>query len=555
MIIMESLWSDLKKGIAEALEIDIREIEESSDYGDFSYPCFSLAKKEGKKPNEIAKELSEKTKIKFVDIKATGPYLNFYIKWDEFGQKLLELINEKYGLNSIKKIVVIDLSSPNPAHPFHMGTIRSTILGEALSRIFESQGWKAKRFCYINDLGKQAAILLLGYQMLGKNKRPEGKPDVWLGNLYFEINQKISEDSTLEKRAEEILKKYEMGDKEIKKIAKNVFDWCLEGFQENWKKLGIKFDNIFFETSAVEDSHKIIEELRNRNLVFESDGAIVLKLEPALPNTIILRSDGTGLYLTRDIVGTLWKFKNYKPDLSVWVVAEDQKLHFQQEFKSLELLGYEDYAKKCVHLAYSMVLLEGKKMSARKGHMILWDDLLKEGLKRSLEEVGKRWKDLSDKEKEKRAEMIALGAIVYFIVKYSPEKIVNFSWENALKFEGDTGPYLQYTYARANSLLEKSKIVKKFDANNLKDPKEIKIIKILSQYPDILEKATKDLKPHYLANYLYDLADSFNEFYQSLPVLKAEEDLKNARLKLVESVKTVLKTGFNLLGIPVLEKM
>jgi len=288
-------------------------------------------------------------------------------------------------------------------------------------------------------------------------------------------------------------------------------------------------------------------------MVFDAEGASVLKLEPELPNTIILRSDGTGLYLTRDIATTLWKFKKYKPDLNIWVVAEDQKLHFQQQFKTIELLGYEEFAKKCFHLAYSMVLLEGEKMSARKGHMILWDDLLKEGFERALKEVETRWK-LDKKEKERRANAIALGSIVYFIVKYSPEKIVNFSWENALRFDGDTGPYLQYTYARANSILNKAK-AKKFDIKNLKDEKEIKIIKLLSKYPSILEKSSKELKPHILANYLYDLAEAFNLFYQLLPVLKAEENLKNSRLKLVESVRAVLKSGLQLLGIPVIEKM
>jgi len=357
----------------------------------------------------------------------------------------------------------------------------------------------------------------------------------------------------LEVKSEELLKRYESGDKDIKKMAEKVFKWCLEGFDENWKMLGIKFNDIFFESSMKEDSHKVIEQLKSKNLTFEADGATVLKLEPQLPNTIILRSDGTGLYLTRDIATTLWKFKKYKPDLNVWVVAEDQKLHFQQQFKTIQMLGYDDLAKKCVHLAYSMVLLEGKKMSARKGHAVLWDNLLEEGRKRALAEVENRWK-LDEKEKNKRAEAIALASIVYFIVKYSPEKIVNFSWENALRFDGDTGPYLQYTYARANSILEKVK-VKKFDTRNLKDEKELKIIKLIAKYPRILEKSAGELRPHFLANYLYDLADAFNNFYQFVPVLKAEEKLRDARLKLVESVRTVLKSGLYLLGIPILEKM
>jgi len=552
---MENSWLNLKEEIAKALGVDAKEVEEPEKYGDFAYACFSLAKKLRKDPKDIANDLAKKLNIKFVDrIEAVGPYVNFYVNWGDFGQELFKSVNEKYGFNKAKKTAVVDLSSPNPAHPFHMGTTRSTILGEALSRILESQGWDVKRFCYMNDLGKQFSILLLGYQMLGNNAKPEGKPDVWLGNLYFDINKKIAEDPSLEGKAEELLKKYERGDKEIKKLAEKVLNWCLEGFKENWDSLGIKFKDIFFESSMKDESHKVIEELKSKNLIFDADGASILKLEPELPNTVIVRSDGTGLYLTRDIATTLWKFKHYKPDLNIWVVAEDQKLHFQQQFKVIQLLGFGELAKKCFHLGYSMVLLEGEKMSARKGHMILWDDLLKEGIERALKEIETRWSDLPVKEREKRAKAIALGSIVYFIVKYSPEKTVNFSWDNALRFEGDTGPYLQYAYARANSILEKARI-KKFDVKNLKDEKEIKVIKLLSKYPSVLEKSSDELKPHLLANYLYDLVDSFNEFYQSIPVLKSEEELKNARLKLVEAVKIVLGTGLELLGIPILEKM
>ncbi|MEM5781786.1 MAG: arginine--tRNA ligase [Candidatus Aenigmatarchaeota archaeon] len=551
---MQNPWLYIKESIAKALEVSINEIEEPLEYGDFAYPCFNLAKKLKKDPREIAKELAEKLKIDFVEIKPIGPYLNFYINWKDFGQKLLKEINKKYGFNKVSKTAVIDFSSPNPAHPFHMGTIRSTILGEALSRILESQGWNVKRFCYINDLGKQASILLLGYEKFGKNKKPEGKPDVWLGKIYFKINQEIRKNPNLEAEAEEILKKYEKGDLKIKKTANKILNWCLEGFKENWKMLRIKFNDIFFESSSIKQSYKLVEDLKAKNLVFESNGALVLKLEPDLPNTIILRSDGTGLYLTRDTATTLWKFKKYNPDLNIWVVAEDQKLHFKQQFKLIDLLGYKEFAKKCYHLAYSMVLLEGKKMSARKGHMILWDDIIKEGFKKALKEVEKRWK-LSKKEKEKRAMTIALASIVYFIVKYSPEKIINFSWENALKFEGDTGPYLQYTYARANSILKKAKKPKSFDVKYLIDEKEIKILKLISKYPSILEKSANELKPHLLATYLYELANAFNEFYQFLPVLKAEKKVKNARLKLVEAVKTVFNSGLYLLGIPILEKM
>ncbi|MEM7820459.1 MAG: arginine--tRNA ligase, partial [Candidatus Aenigmatarchaeota archaeon] len=432
------------------------------------------------------------------------------------------------------------------------------IMGEALSRILESQGWSVKRFCYINDMGRQAAALMLGYQMNFSNLEPDKKPDVWLGDIYFKINQSIEEDPTLEEKLEEMLRAYETGDKDIRSLGKRIFGWCLNGFRENWRLLGIKFDKIMWESEFISESREIVESIKRAGLTSMSDGALVLKLEDhGLPNTILLRTGGTGLYLTRDIACTMWKFKNYKPDLNVWVVAEDQKLHFQQQLKTLELLGQTDIAAKSVHLAYSMVLLEGRKMSARKGWMVLWDELLDEGTKRAAEEVEKRWPELSPAEKQRRARSIALAAIVYFMLKYAPEKIVNFSWDAALAFEGDTGPYLQYTYARAASILRKAKVkrVGKFDSKLLKDPKEIVLLKLLAQYPTTLSKSARDLRPHYLAGYLFNLADAFNQFYQALPVIRADKPLRSARLKLVEATKTVLKNGLELLAIATPEKM
>jgi arginyl-tRNA synthetase len=552
---MQNLWKFLKERIAKELKVNIKDIEEPIEYGDFAYPCFSLAKRLKKKPEEIAKDLANKLKIDFFDIKAIGPYLNFYVRWDEFSQDLLKTITEDYGRNEMRKTIVIDLSSPNPAHPFHMGTVRSTLIGEALARILEFQGYDVKRICYINDLGKQAAMLLLGYKLLGDGREPEGKPDVWLGKIYFKINKMIEENPKLETEVFKILRAYESGEKELKKLGKKVFNWCLEGFQENWKKLGIEFDEIVWESELIEKSKDILKLLKERGLVFESEGALVLKLEPELPNTVIARSDGTGLYLTRDLALTLLKYEKYRPDLNIFVVAEDQRLHFQQQFRTLELLGFEEMAKRCVHLCFSMVLLEGRKMSARKGWMVLWDDIMEEGHKKSLEEIERRWKGLEEEEKNKRAEAITLSSIIYFILKYSPEKIVNFSWNRALKFEGDTGPYLQYTYARSNSILRKAEKVKDFDAKLLKDEREIRILKLLAKYPEILERCAKELRPHYLAGYLHELADSFNEFYQNVPVLKAEKSLRDVRLKLVESVRNVLRGGLTLLAIPIVEHM
>ena len=550
----------IKQDVAKALGCDADEVEEPSQegFGDFAYPCFNLAKAQKKNPAKIAEELAANAKVDGVKtVKASGPYVNFYVDWASTGNSLLKSVDGKYGVaKSNKKTAVVDLSSPNPAHPFHMGTTRSTLLGEALCRILESRGWTVKRFCYVNDLGKQAAALLTGYQMLANGKKPEGKADVWLGKLYFETNKKAESEPALEAKILENIGKLEERDKETAKLGEKVFGWCVDGFKQNWDRLGIKFADIKWESDFVKDSKKVVE--RAKPFLFESEGAQILNLEKhGLPNTVFVRTGGSGLYLTRDIACTEWKFKKYKPDMNVWVVAEDQSLHFKQQTKALELLGNVAAAKKSKHLSYGMVLLEGAKMSARKGHYVLWDDMVEEGNEKALEEIKKRWPDLKDEEKKRRAETIALGAIVYFINKYAPEKTVNFTWEQALSFEGDTGPYLQYTYARAGAILRKAeKKIGKFDAKNLADAREIAVLRMLARYPFILEKAAKELRPHYLADYLHGLADAFNNFYQNVPVLKAEtEGQKNARLKLVESVKTVLKSGLHLLGIEAPEEM
>ncbi len=550
---MQNPWQFLKQQIEGEIKKHVgkrTEVEEAREgFGDFTLPCFMLSEE---KPYEVAKQLAIVCGGEFLkEVRAVGPYLNFYIDWQKFGQVLFSQINEKYGSAKSGKKAVIDFSSPNPAHPFHLGTIRSTVIGESVSRILENHGFEVKRLCYVNDLGKQAAILALGYQKT-RNRKPTGKPDVWLGKIYFDINQQMSE--ALEKQAFEILKKYE-SDEKFRKQIKKVFKLCIKGFAENWKILGTKFDKIIWESSFVKEGISVIEQIKSRKLCFESEGALILKLEPALPNTVLLRSDGTGLYLTRDLAFAFWR-ESFKPDLNIYVVAEDQNLHFKQLFRTLELLDHTELAKNSVHLGYSLVLLQGEKMSARKGWFVTFDELLEEGISRAKEEIRKRWPDLSAAETRKRAEQVAVAAINYFIIKYSPEKTVNFSLEEALRFDGDTGPYLLYTYARAKSILRKSKAKKiKSDASLLTGATEVALLKLLAKYPDVLERSARDLRPHYLANYLHDLADAFNKFYESQPVLKAEKRTMAARLRLVDACAVVLKSGLALLGIKAIEKM
>jgi arginyl-tRNA synthetase len=527
-------------------------------FGDFAFPCFALSKDCKKTPFEIAEDIALKSNTPLFEKKVVGPYVNFYLKWENVSNQLLKEIDDEYGKGDARGGVVIDFSSPNPAHPFHMGTVRSTIIGESVARILEMCGWKATRVCYVNDLGRQAAILLFGYLHYAKGKIPEGKADVWLGELYFKINADIESKPEMKEQVEDILRRCEHKEKGYYDAGQRVFKWCIAGFRKNWKALGINFDALLWESNVVGKSKHIIQELKKKELTLENDGALVLNLEPhGLPSTIILRSSGgTGLYLTRDIASAIDRFGKYKPELNIYVTAEDQRLHFRQMFKTLELLGYNDIASASRHLAYSIVLLEGQKMSSRHGHVVMWDELLKEGIGKASEAVKKRWPKLSAKEVERRARQIALAAIVYYILKYDPEKPVNFMWGPALGFEGDSGPYLQYVHTRCASILRKAKKkVVKFDGSLLKDSREKLLLSLLAQYPSVLARAAKDMRPHYVAGYLYNLANAFSAFYEALPVLRADHGVREARLKLVEAVKIVLAGGLHLLGIASPERM
>lgn len=528
---------------------------------DLAFPCFSLAKEQKKNPAEIASDLSKKIQAKNLigKVSAVGPYINFYMDAERFSQAVLNEIlgmKEKYGSSDIGKgkNVVVDYSHPNPTHPMGVGHARTTFLGESVARLHEAQGYSLIRLPYVNNMGKQVASLVLAYKKWGNGKKPTGKADVWLYPLYVKFFKEVEKNPRLSEEAEALLKKFEDGDKKVSADFKRIVEWCLQGFKETWKELGIKFDLFPYESAHVKEGKEIVELLKKKGVAKKSQGVIIVDLEKeGLPSTVILRSDGTGLYLTRDIPHLIWRFKTYNPALNLYVVGEDQALYFRQLFKTIELLGYKDWAKRSVHLKYASVNLKGKRMSARRGIIVLLDDLLADGTKLAMVEVKKRWPKLSEKEKVKRAKQIALAAIVYYILKYSPERFVNFDWKSALAFEGETGPYMQYSYVRANSILKKAKSEGKITA--LKEREELALVNKLAQFPEIVSNAAKQLSPHILANYLFILAQDFNLFYEKYPVLKAEKDIKENRLALVSAVAQVLKNGLNILNISAPERM
>lgn len=538
------------------------------EFGDLaSNICFSLPKKLKKSPQNIAEEVVKKIKIPkgslITKIEAKAGYINFFFNYSKLsGSVLKEILSkkEKFGSSSAgkRKKVMVEHSQPNPVHPMHIGHSRSTFLGDSLANILDFLNYKIIIANYMNNTGLQVAKLVTAYQLWGKNKKPVGKPDLWLWKFYVKFHEEAEKNPNIEEKARETLRKFEIEhDKKTIKIWNQVVNWCIEGFKETYGKLGVKFDVYLFENDYRKQGKKNVERAIKKEIAFKSDeGAMVADLEKyGLASCIILRSDGTGLYATSDLGMTPSKFEKYKLDKSIWIVASSQDLYFKQLFKILELLGYP-WVKNCHHFSYDLVRLEKGKMSSRKGKAVMIDEVVKKLTNTIFKEVEKKNPKLSKKEKNSIAEKIAIGAFKYNILRVEPHKTITFDWGRMLSFEGDTGPYLQYAHVRADKILQKAgKWKENYTVDKLKK-QEMNLIKKLMQFPDVVEQTGKDFRPHYICNYAHELSDLFSDFYHACPVLKAEtKELGNFRLTLVKAVEITLKNSLSLLGIETPEIM
>lgn len=542
-------------------EVSEKEIEEpqKKEFGDYSFPCFELAKRMNVNPIELAKEITRKIPVDrypfLLKVEAVNGYINFFIYWEKVAAQILKeiLAMKKINLGN-KKRVMIEFSQPNPVHSMHIGHARGTFIGDALSRVFKFSNFNVIRANLMNDTGLQVAKLVTAYILWYNGERPTKKPDHWLWEIYVRFHEEAKKDPSLEEKAREILRKYEIEkDKEIIKIWRRLVKWCVDGFKQTYRKLGVKFDVWLYEHKFRELGKNLVYLALAKNIAFKTDdGAVVAKLEEhGLPNCIMLRSNGTGLYLTSDLGITVYKFDKFKLDKSIWVVSSQQSLYFKQLFKLLELLGYE-WAKDCYHCAFEHVSLPEGKMSSREGKAILLDEVISVLEKKAREEVEKRNPNKNKREIAAVVRKIAVGALKYSILKIQPEDQIIFEWEKILKLEGNTGPYVQYACVRCRGILKKAKRWKRvFSCTALKE-EESMLIKKLSDFPFLIEKVVKEMKPYYLANYLYELSTVFNNFYEKIPVLKEEnKEIKNFRLTLIEATEKVLETGLNLLGIEV----
>ena len=533
------------------------EVPPTADMGDYAFPCFFLAERLKEEPNRIALEIREKIGnppvMDFEDIQTAGPYVNFFFNRKTLAKKLVwDVINQKkdFGRSKIgdKKKIVVEFSAPNIAKPFGIGHLRSTIIGNSIANICEYQGFKVIRLNYLGDWGAQFGRLVVGYKKFGDEKKLQRSPINYLLELYVKTNKK-----SLDKQAAEEFKKLEKGDKENVMLWRTFKEYSLEEFDNIYKDLGIKFDEQLGESMYNKKMKEVLQDLKEKELLKKSEGAQIVDLkEYDLGACLVEKSDGATLYATRDLASAIDRYKKYKFEKMIYEVGQEQKLYFKQLFKVLELMGYK-WAKNCVHIEHGHYLdKDGKRFSTRKGKSVFMKDILTETISLAKKEIKKRLPKIKEKELEERAHKIAIAAIFYGDLKNNRKNNVVFDIKKFVSFEGDTGPYIQYSYARASSIQRKAKSQEKFEIYDL-DPPEIELIRKLLQFPDTALKAYNSLNPSVIANYAYQISKLFNEFYHACPVIGSESEM--FRLALVESFRQILKNCAHLLGIELLEEM
>lgn len=548
MGLKENLTKILEKQLKESIKL---ETPQKPEFGDFSLPCFKIGD-----PQDILKKLKLPKYIERIEI--IGKYINLYLNKEKLAKDTItRILKEKdnYSHSKIhKERILIESPGPNTNKPLHLGHLRNMVIGISLVNLQKAIGNDVIPVDIVNDRGIHIAKSALAYQKYGKNKKPNKKPDHFVGDFYVLFANNLKTNPKLEEEAHELLKKYEKGDKKTVELFKKMNKWALHGFKQTYDRIGVKIKKTYLESTHYKKGREIIMDgLKKGIFKKDKEGNIIIDLnKEGMGEKVLLRADSTSIYITQDIYLALKRYNDYKMNKMVYVVASEQTHHFKVLFKVLEALGY-GFSKNLYHLAYGMVYLPGGRMKSREGNVVDADNLLDEVHSLSKEELKKRRPKLSKKETKKRAEYISQAAIKFFLLKYDVMKDFTFYSDQALTFEGDTGPYIQYTYARGYSLLKKAKAFNKRYKFTNKEEQEL--IKLLSEFPEIVHESAIKYKPNILAQYILVICHVFNEFYQKYPILKAEKDIKESRLNLVKATIQVLKNGLNLLGINVLREM
>ena len=558
----ELIASELAK-VIDSLDQDailnLLEQPKSSDLGDIAFPAFSLAKVERKAPQAIAADIAEKIdQSAFEKVVATGPYVNFFLDKSKISDQVIKSVieagadygqqDEGHGQN-----ITIDLSSPNIAKPFSVGHLRSTVIGDALSNIFRKMGYNTIKINHLGDWGKQFGLLMVAYKKWGSKEAVEANPIDELLKLYVRINAEIENDPELDEEGRKWFKKLEDGDPEATELWQWFRDESLVEFNRIYKLLGVEFDSLNGEAFYNDKMDEAVQILEEKGLLKESKGASIVELDDVnLPPAMIKKSDGATLYITRDIATAIYRARTYNFVKNIYAVGQEQSNHFRQLKAVLKKMGF-DWSDDMVHVDFGLVTKNRQKLSTRKGNIILLEPTLQEAISRAKAQIEEKNPELENKEEVAHA--VGVGAVKFYDLKTDRRNGYDFDLEAMVSFEGETGPYVQYAYARIQSILRKANFTPSTDATySLSDPESWEIIKLLQDFSRVVKRAAENYDPSLIAKYAINLAQAFNKYYAHTRILD-ESTERESRLALSYSTAVVLKEALRLLGVDAPEKM
>lgn len=538
------------------------EVPPNKEMGDFAFPCFKLAKVFRKAPNMIAADLAENIEANgaISKVMPLGGYVNFFVNKSQLAKTVINDVltkKEKYGHSDLgqEKAVVIDFSSPNIAKPFHIGHIRTTVIGNALYKIYDSQGYNVVRVNHLGDYGTQFGKLIVAFKLWGSKEAVEANPIPELLKLYVKFHEEAEQKPEMEDEARAWFTKLENGDEEAKALWQWFRDESLKEFARVYDLLDIEFDSYAGESFYSDKMDSVIETLKDKKLLVQSQGTNVVDLEEYnMPPALITKNDGSTLYMTRDLAAAIYRKNTYDFDKCIYVVGSQQSLHFQQLFKVLELMGYE-WSKDLIHVPFGMVALEEGTMSTRKGRVVFLEDVLKQAVEKTKEIVLS--KNPNAKNVDQIAKQVGVGAVVFQELSNSRIKDYTFSWSRTLSFEGETGPYVQYTHARCCAVLRKAEeeVTTDINYNLLSDGDGAEVLKVIGSFNKSILAAMRKNEPHIITRFVLDLAQAFNKFYHDNPILVEDAELRKARLALVAATRQTIENALALLGMHAPERM
>ena len=558
----ELIASELAKvieGLDQETILNLLEQPKSSDLGDIAFPAFSLAKIERKAPQAIAADIAEKIDAShFEKVVATGPYVNFFLDKSKISDQVIKSVieagadygqqDEGHGGN-----ITIDLSSPNIAKPFSVGHLRSTVIGDALSNIFRKMGYNTIKINHLGDWGKQFGLLMVAYKKWGSKEAVEANPIDELLKLYVRINAEIENDPALDEEGRLWFKKLEDGDPEATELWQWFRDESLVEFNRIYKLLGVEFDSLNGEAFYNDKMDEGVQILEDKGLLKESKGASIVELDDVnLPPAMIKKSDGATLYITRDIATAMYRARTYNFVKNIYAVGQEQSNHFRQLKAVLKKMGF-DWSDDMIHVDFGLVTKNRQKLSTRKGNIILLEPTLQEAISRAKAQIEEKNPELENKEEVAHA--VGVGAVKFYDLKTDRRNGYDFDLEAMVSFEGETGPYVQYAYARIQSILRKANFTPSTDATySLSDPESWEIIKLLQDFSRVVKRAAENYDPSLIAKYAINLAQAFNKYYAHTRILD-ESPERDSRLALSYSTAVVLKEALRLLGVDAPEKM